>query len=171
MSTQIPIRPRLWLHDRQQPVGEAEYPEGDLVPCPEMKMVRFDDLVPHWGGQRAKEVGYSRWLASWVGGTTGPDLNPRVSVSSDNIALGFMGIPPANRQSMRAQPCAVTYFVVRGRIAVALGEDAAEETGKLEPKDCLYVPPEEAHWIRNVGDGTAQLVWLHEELTDEAGPP
>jgi mannose-6-phosphate isomerase-like protein (cupin superfamily) len=161
----------LWLHDRQEPVGLADYPEEELVPCPEMKTVRFEDLVPYWGSHQAKEPGYLRWLASWVGGTRSLDLNPEASVSSDNIVLGFMGILPANKQPMRAQPCAVTYFVVRGHVAVALGEGASGKALMLGPKDCLHVPPQEPHSIRNVGDGTAQLVWLHEELTDQATPP
>lgn len=61
-------------------------------------MVRFEDLVPYWGGHQAKEVGYLSWLASWVGGKTGLDLNPGASVPSDNISLGFMGLLPANKQ-------------------------------------------------------------------------
>lgn len=160
----------LWLHDRQEPLGSAEYPE-EPVPCPEMKMVRFEDLVPSWGAHQAKEVGYLRWLASWVGGKTGLDLNPEASVSSDNIALGFMGLLPANKQPMRAQACAVAYFVVRGHVAATIEGDAAGEALTLGPKDCLYVRPGEAHSIRNVGDDTAQLVWLHEESNDEASPP
>lgn len=70
---------------------------------------------------------------------------------------------------MNTQPCAVTYFVVRSQVAVEA--DTAEEAPTLGPRDRLYVPPGEAHSIRNVGDGTAQLVWLHEELTDEASTP
>ncbi len=161
----------LWLHDRQEPLGVADYPEKESVPCPEMKMVRFEDLVPYWDSHLAKEAGYSRWLASWVGGKVGMVLNPGASVSSDNIALGFMGLLPANRQPMRPQPCAVTYFVARGHVAAVIEGDAAGEALTLGLKDCLRVPPGEAHSIRNVGDGTAQLVWLYEELIDGASPP
>ena len=160
----------LWLHDRQEPLGSAEYPE-EPIPCPEMRMVRFEDLVPYWDGPRAKEVGHLRWLASWVGGAGGLDLNPEYSVPSDNIALGFMGILPANKQPMRAQACAVTYFVARGNVTVAVEGDAAGEALTLGPRDCLRVPPEEAHSIRNVGGGTAHLVWLHEEVIHGASPP
>lgn len=161
----------LWLHDRQEPLGVADYPEEEQVPCPQMKTVRFEDLVPSWGGHQAKEVGHLRWLASWVGATTGLDLNPGTSVSSDNIALGFMGILPANKQPMRTQACAVAYFVAQGHVVVSIGEDTAGEALTLGPKDCLYVPSGEAHSIRNVGAGTAQLVWLHEESTDGASLP
>ncbi len=160
----------LWIHDRQEPLGAATYPEEPL-PCPEMKMVRFEDLVPYWGSHQAKEVGHLRWLASWVGGTTGPDLNPESSVPNDNIALGLMGLLPANKQPMQAQPCAVAYFVVRGHVAVNIEGNSVGGALTLGPKDCLYVPSGEAHSIRNAGDGTAQLVWLHEELTSGAGPP
>lgn len=160
----------LWLHDRQELLGSAEYPE-EPVPCPEMRIVRFEDLVPYWESDRAKEVGHLRWLASWVGGASGLDLNPEVSVSSDNIALGFMGILPANKQPMRTQACAVTYFVVRGHVAAAVEGDAAGEAAALGPRDCLRVPPGEAHSLRNVGEGTAHLIWLHEELTGGVSLP
>ncbi len=160
----------MWLHDRQEPLGSPEYSD-EPVPRPEMKAVRFEDLVPYWDGDRAKEVGYLRWLASWVGGKNGLDLNPEASVASDNIELGFMGLLPANKQPMRAQACAVAYFVVHGHVATTIDGDAAGEALTLGAIDCLRVPSGEAHSLGNVGDGTAQLVWLHEQVTNGTSPP
>ncbi len=111
----------LWLHDRQEPEGAARYAD-EPPPSPEMRLVRFEDLDPSWEGPQAKEVGCLRWAVSWVGAATGTDLNPGTSIASDTVALGLMGLLPANAQPVRSQPCGVVYVVARGQSVASVGE-------------------------------------------------
>ena len=157
----------LWLHDRQEPVDAAEYADEPEVPGPAMQVVRFEELVPSWDGPQARDVGSLRWLASWVA-AEGAGVTPGVSVPSDTIALGLMGLLPANRQPLQALPAATVYLVVRGRVAVALEGGAPGDRLSLGPRDVLRVEAGEAHALRCLGDETAQVVWVREDL---AGGP
>ena len=161
----------LWLHDRQEPVGAAHYPDSDDVPCPPMHVVRFVDLAPSWEAPQAREVGFLRWLVTWVRGSSAPGVLPDGSVPNENIALGLLGILPANQQPMGALACSVVYFVAQGQVVVTLEQDGAGKATVLGSRDLLHVPAGAAHSIRNLGDDTAKLIWVHEQVVNEVGSP
>ena len=138
----------LWLHDRQEPEGAARYSDAPEA-CPAMRLIRFQDLEASWDGHQAKEVGFLRWAVTWV--------------RSDTVALGLMGLLPANAQPLRSLPCAVVYVVARGRVVATVGEGSERRRLLLGEQDCLRVEPAEPHALRNAGDGTAQVVWLYED--------
>ena len=82
-----------------------------------MRIIRFDDLEPSWDGDQAKEVGFLRWAVTWV--------------RSDTVALGLMGVLPANAQPLRSLPCGVVYVVARARVVATLGEGSERRRLRL----------------------------------------
>jgi len=161
----------LWVHDRQEALGAAHYPDTDDIACPPMQMVRFADLAPSWDAPQAREVGFLRWLVTWVRGSSTPDVGPDGSLANENIALGLVGILPANHQPMGAAAYPVVYFVAQGHVVVALEQDVGGRGTVLGPRDCVHVPAGSAHSLRNLGDDTAKLVWIHEQVVDEVDAP
>jgi hypothetical protein len=51
-----------------EPLGAAHYPDTEDIPCPPMHMVRFADQAPSWQSSQAREVGFLRWLVTYVRG-------------------------------------------------------------------------------------------------------
>lgn len=155
----------LWIHDRQEPLGAAHYPDTEDIPCPPMRLVRFADLTPSWQSSQAREIGFVRWLMTYVRGGSRPEgVATDGSLTNQNIALGLLGIQPANRQPLEAAGVPLVYFVAQGQVAVSShrSDFPAEVLG---PRDVFHVPLGTAHSIRNVGDGIAQLVWVHEHVS------
>ncbi len=149
----------LWVHDRQEPLGAAHYPDTDDVPCPPMRPVPFVPLVPTWDAPQAKEAGFLRWHATWIHAGDTDDARPDGSLTSPNLSLGITGILPANQQPTAARDAPAVYFVARGRVVVT--SDEGDPT-VLEPRDCLHVPAGTRHALRNVGDDTAMVVRVDE---------
>ncbi len=165
----------LWVHDRQEPLGAAHYPETEDIPCPPMHMVRFADLAPSWESSQAREVGFLRWLVTYVrGGSTSAEVAADGSLTNENIALGLLGIQPANQQPLEAAEVPIVYFVAQGQVVVCSHQNGGLAK-VLGPRDVFHVPAATAHSIRNVGDDIAQVVWVHEQVggrsTTEAAHP
>lgn len=154
----------LWIHDRQEPLGAAHYPDTEDMPCPPMHLVRFDDLVPSWQSSQAREVGFLRWLVTYV---TGASRSEQVaadgSLTNENIAVGLLSIQPGNQQPREVAQEPLAYVVVRGQVVVTSEQDGggAEVLG---PKDVLHVPAGAAYSLRNGGDSAAQLVRVQEQV-------
>lgn len=149
----------LWVHDRQEPLGAAHYPDTDDNPCPPMRPVPFAPLVPTWDTPRAKEAGFLRWHATWIHAGEGDAVSDDGSLASSALSLGVTGILPANQQPMAERPDAAIYFVARGRVALT-----ADETDPvvLEARDSVHVTAGTRHALRNVGEDTAMIVRIDE---------
>lgn len=153
----------LVIHDRLERKGSAQYTDESRLPCPAMQLVSFRELEPNWQGHMAKQTGYLRWLASWLGGFNGLDFHPGQSIKNEHAALGFMGMMPYNKQPRHRNESGVVYFVAQGNIAVS-GPGGREEIAGLY--DTIYVPPGEEHAVRNVSGEIAHIVWMHDKLVD-----
>ncbi len=154
----------LWIHDRQEPLGAAHYPDTEDIPCPPMHMLRFTDLAPSWQLSQAREVGFLRWLVTYVRGASDAEqVTADGPVTNENIALGLLGIQPGNQQPLEAAGVPLVYFVARGQVVVAF-EHEGHSAEILGPRDVLHVPAGAAHSIRNCGDSVAQLVRIQEQV-------
>lgn len=150
----------LWIHDRQETEGSSQYIEDRHQPCPPVKLVKYNELMPYWESHKAKEIGNSRFLVNWIGSAEGIDFNPEHSGKSEHIVFGSMGILPYNKQPRHRNGTGVVYFIAQGSVAVS-GADGKEEV--VGPYDCIYVPAGEPHGLRNIAGETAYVIWLHEE--------
>lgn len=154
----------LWIHDRQEMLGSAHYPDTDDIPCPPMHMVRFADLAPSWESPQAREIGFVRWLVTYVrGGSVSEEVAGDGSLTNKNIALGLLGIQSANVHPLETAEVPIVYFVAQGQVVVCSDQHGGP-VKVLGPRDAFHVPAGTAHSIRNVGDSTAQLVWVHEQV-------
>ena len=143
----------IWLHDAVEKAGVSVYLDGPgPFPAEEaVRLIAFDDLVPDWNGDRAKEGGHLRWRANWV--FRGGDLNPGVAVANPALAVGVSVIAPGNSGVGHDHPFAETYVVMRGA-----GVVGNERIGRL---DAVHFPAGVPHSVRNSGDEPLYLLWVH----------
>ncbi len=169
----------LWIHDRQEPLGAAHYPDTEDIPCPPMHMVRFADLAPSWQSSQAREVGFLRWLVTYVRGVSNAEqVTADGSLTNENTALGVLGIQPASQQPLEVAEVPLVYFVARGWVVVA-SEHEGDSAEVLGPRDVLHVPAGAPHPspIRKVNARTPSCATLartaiapRERRADGSGP-
>ncbi|KAK7894331.1 hypothetical protein LTR67_006092 [Exophiala xenobiotica] len=135
--------------------SQTEPPSGPRI-------IRWKDLEPSWHLPK-QEPGFMRWMVQWVGGPEGYyNSNPRHAVISHDIAVGFQGMPPKNRQrGLHYHTITETYVVLRGQL---LGWDGYGKEHLAGPLDCIYIPAGVPHGVRSYGDEPAELLWLHDAL-------
>lgn len=154
----------LYYHDDLEPKGTSVYLPEPPTPNKDGKavqVIRYLDLMPSWESRFAKEPGYLRWLISWVAGAEGYSNNNRgVSRINDKVNLGMMGVLPGCVQVSHKHPIAEVYVVYKGRFAIEIDGKNHE----LRPYDALYVPPEEYHSVRAIGNETGLIIYLHDRL-------
>ena len=151
----------IWLHDGIEKLGTAVYLDGP-GPFPaddEVRLIRFADLDPDWGGAQAKEGGHLRWSVNWVA-EPNTRRNRGIAVPNARLGVGATVILPGNAHVSHAHPHPETYVVIRGK-ALARFDG---KTIHLSPLDAVYVPPDAPHALRNAGDEPLYLLWAHEGL-------
>jgi mannose-6-phosphate isomerase-like protein (cupin superfamily) len=151
----------IWLHDAIERVGVSVYLDdaGPFPAADEVKLVRFVDLTPDWGGDKAKEGGYLRWSASWVAGPPGTvGRNPDKTVTNARLAVGVTVILPGNSHVSHMHSHPETYVVMRGR-AIFRHQGENIELGRL---DAVHFPPAVPHALRNSGDEPLYVLWVHD---------
>ena len=127
------------------------------------RLIRFRDLEPTWTTKQAREAGFMRWLATWVGGPPGHiNTNPGVAVESDRIAIGMMYLPRGQRQAgVHTHSVTEIYVILQGELE---GLDASGHPHRAGPLDCTYTPPGCPHGVRNCGMQDVVLIWIHDGI-------
>lgn len=153
----------IWVHDGIEKIGTSVYYMDGIVTGPpqvdEISIVNFRDLEPSYEAHRAKEIGVSRSMISWVGGGEGEEnYNRGIAVESDKVSIGMTMLQPAQKSVPHLHADAETYVVIQGKGLVNLGKG----NEVIERLDGVYVAPETVHAVRNHGDEPLCLVWIQE---------
>jgi mannose-6-phosphate isomerase-like protein (cupin superfamily) len=127
----------------------------------DVSIIRFADLEPAWHVPGAKVPGTMRWLISWVGGPKGYiNSNPGFAVENDEISVGLMYLPVAQRQQgLHYHTITEIYVIIKGCVE---GYDGSGHPHRAGPMDCIYIPRGVPHGVRNIGTEDVELVWLHD---------
>ena len=153
----------IWVHDGIEKIGTSVYYFDGIVTGPaqvdEISVINFLDLEPSYAAHRAKEVGYMRWLVSWVGGPAGyENYNRDIAAVSDKVAIGMTVLYPSQKQVSHSHSDAEVYVVMRGKALINMGERNQE----IKRLDGVYIPAGTMHGIRNHGEEPVYLMWIHE---------
>lgn len=152
----------IWFHDAIEKNGVSVYLDGPgpFAADKEVQLIAMKDLAADWSGQDAKLGGTLRWSANWVAAPGSPvNHNPGAAVLNDTLAAGITAILPGNSGVVHGHRFAETYVILSGTGAVHQG-DQAVHLGRL---DAARFDAGEAHRIRNTGDATLYIFWLHEK--------
>ena len=136
----------------------SEFEGGDV------QVVPFDDLPEIYTVPGAREGGYLRWLKSWVGGPAG-NVNPNLgtgAVVSNELSVGFMRMAVGCRQKgLHSHSVAEIYVILRGEVE---SYDGAGEKHIAGPMDCMYIPRDVPHAVRNLAREDLDLLWVHDGM-------
>jgi len=154
----------IWLHDNIEKKGTTVYyTMEEKITKPqtaEISVIKFNDLEPQWTGPNVKEPGHLHWLLNWVGGKEGfTNFNPKNSAISEEVAMGLMVIVPGNKQVSSSGSTAELYIIMRGKALIDIG-NGNEELTRL---DAVYLPADRPRTIRNHGDESVYIMWIHEK--------
>jgi len=153
----------IWVHDALEKKGTTVYWEAGM-PNPqdeskeEIKIVSFKDLEPDWSEN--EEPGHLYAQYQWVTGPEGSKVHdPEHAVNNTKVGIGLAIIPEHQSRVVTTRFNSELCVIVKGKAVINFGT-GNEEHGKL---DAVYFPEGISYTIRNHGEESTYVVWVHEK--------